>query len=74
MDVLGICSCVARYWAYNIEHTWSLMSQRLTSLILPSVLEGDIVPPYKHTNLSLAEIREKEAQIIFLLTYSSFNY
>ena len=50
------------------------MSQRLTSLILPSVLEGDIVPPYKLTNLSLAEIREKEAQIIFLLTYSSFNY
>ena len=52
----------------NMEHTGSLMSPRLSSVILPFVLEGDIVPPYKQTNLSLDEIREKEAQVIFLLT------
>ena len=69
LDVLGICSYAARYSAYNnIEHTWSLMSRRLASVILPSALDGDIVPPYKQTNLSLDEIREKEAQVIFLLT------
>ena len=44
------------------------MSRRLASVTLPSVLEGDIVPPYKQTNISLDEIREKEAQVIFLLT------
>ena len=52
----------------NMEHTGSLMSPRLSSVILPFVLEGDIVPPYKQTNLSLDEIREKEAQVIFLST------
>ena len=52
----------------NMEHTGSLMSPRLSSVILPFVLEGDIVPPYKQTNLSLDEIREKETQVIFLLT------
>ena len=69
LDVLGLCSYAARYSAYNnIEHTWSLMSRRLASVILPSALDGDIVPPYKQTNLSLDESREKEAQVIFLLT------
>ena len=69
LNVLEICSYAARYSAYNnIEHTWSLMSRRLASVILPSVLEGDIVPPYKQRNLYLDEIREKEAQVIFLLT------
>ena len=66
LDVLGICSYAARCSAYNnIEYTWSLMSRRLASVILPSVLDGDIVPPYKQTNLSLDEIREKEAQESF---------
>ena len=69
LDLLRICSYGACYCAYNkTEHNWSLMSRTLASNILPSLLEGDIVPLYRQTNLSLDEIREKEAQVIFLLT------
>ena len=69
LDVLGLCSSTVRYLAYNnIEHFWSQMSRRLASVVLPSVLEGDIVLPYKQTNLSMDEVREREAQVTFLLT------
>ena len=76
LNSLYVCRLyAARYLAHNnMEHIWSLMRRRLTSAILPSVLEGDIDPPYKQTNISLDEIREKEAQGIFLLTCQPFNY
>ena len=65
----------ARYLAHNnMERIRSLMKRRLASVILPYVLEGDIDPPYKQANISLDEIREKEAQAIFLLTCQPFNY
>ena len=66
LDVLGIVSYAARYSAYNnIEHSWSLMSRLLSSVILPSVLEGDEEPPYKQSFLTLEECREKEAQVCY---------
>ena len=76
LNSLYVCRLyAARYLAHNnMEHIWSLMRRRLTSAILPSVREGDIDPPYKQTNISLDEIREKEAQAIFLLTCQPFNY
>ena len=48
LDILGIVSYAAKYSAYNnIEHTWSPTSRKLTSMILPSILEGEDLPPYK---------------------------
>ena len=64
LDVLGIISYAAKYSAFNnIEHLWSPMSKKLSSVILPSVLDGDKDVPYKLTHLSKAEIQEKEAKV-----------
>ena len=41
LDVLGIISYAAKYSAFNnIEHLWSPMSKKLSSVILRSVLDG----------------------------------
>ena len=74
LDVLGIVSYAAKYSAYNnIEHLWSPMSRKLSSVVLPSVLEGDDLPPYKQTDLSKQEIVEKEAEVCnFFIICSMF--
>ena len=64
LDILGIVSYAAKYSAYNnIEHTWSPMSRRLSSVVLPSVLEGEEEPPYKQADLTNIERAAKEAQV-----------
>ena len=63
LDVLGIVSYAARYSAYNnIEHTWAPMSKKLTSVILPSILEGDDCEPHKQT-IPVSDISTKEAEV-----------
>ena len=48
LDIPGVVSYAARYSAYNnIEHLWSPLSKRLSSVILPSILEGDSEEPNK---------------------------
>jgi len=50
LDGLGIVSYAAKFSAYNnIEHTWSVMSKKLNSVILPSVIEGETQPPCKQS-------------------------
>ena len=37
--------------AYNpIEHTWSPLSNRLTTVILPATLDGEDLPPCKQSS------------------------
>ena len=64
LDVLGIISYATKYSAFNnVEHLWSPMSKKLSSVILPSVLNGDKDMSYKLTHLSKAELQEKEAKV-----------
>ena len=64
LDILGIVSYAAKYSAYNqIEHLWSPMSKKLSSVILPSVLEGDNVAPCLRKELETEERRLKEAKV-----------
>ena len=45
LDILGVVSYAAKYSAYNnTEHTYNVMSKRLNSAMLPSVLEGENDP------------------------------
>ena len=39
------------------------MSKKFSSVILPSVLDGDKDMSYKLTHLSKAEVQEKEAKV-----------
>ena len=64
LHIFGIVSYAAKYSAYNnIEHTWSPMSRRLSSVVLPSVLEGEEEPPYKQADLTNIERAAKEVQV-----------
>ena len=60
LDILGVVSYAAKYLAYyQIEHLWSPMSRKLSSVILPSVLEGEDSPPYLQSDLSKDELKLK---------------
>lgn len=62
LDLLGLVSYAARWSAYNnIEHLWSPMSKKLASVILPSVLEGDLTSPAQNGSLTDEERKHKEA-------------
>ena len=64
LDILGILSYAAKYSAYNnIEHTWCPMSRRLSSEVLPFVLEGEEEPSCKQADLTNDERVAKEAQV-----------
>ena len=57
-------SYAANYSAYNdIEHLLSPMSKKLSSVILPSILEGDDKEPIKQTDLTNEEGQKKEMQV-----------
>ena len=43
-----------------IEHAWSPLSNRLTSVKLPAVLEGEEKPPNNQVHLTADERREKK--------------
>ena len=63
-DILVVVSYAAKYSAYNqIEHLWSPMSKKLSSVILPSVLKGEDSPPYLQSDLSKDELKLKEAAV-----------
>ena len=63
LDILGIVSYAAKYSAYNqIEHLWSPMSKKLSSVILLSVL-GDDVAPCLQKELETEERRLKDAKV-----------
>ena len=54
-------SYAAKYSAYyQIEHLWSPMSKKLSSVILPSILEGEDNPPYLQPELQQDELKLKE--------------
>lgn len=75
LDILGIVSYAAQWSAYNnIEHLWSPMSKKLASVILPSVLKNEDVPPYQQNNLMADERKEKEAQISNTMTLIQNKY
>ena len=60
-DMLVVTSYAAGQSAYNmIEHAWSPLSNRLTSVKLPAVLPDETKPPNKQTNLSAEERAKKE--------------
>ena len=64
LDILDVVSYAAKYSAYNqIKHLWSPMSKKLSSVILPSVLEEEDSPPYLQNNLSKDELKLKEAAV-----------
>ena len=51
--------------AYNpIEHAWSPLSNKLTGVVIPAVLDGEDLPPNKQTGLSKEEINEKSAKML----------
>ena len=53
LDILGIVSYAAKYSAYdNVEHTWSPINRRISSVVLPSVLEGEEERPCKKADLT----------------------
>ena len=63
LDILGVVSYAARHSAYNhVEHLWSPLSKSLSSVILPSILEGDSEEPNKQA-LEIEERREKESRV-----------
>ena len=63
-DILGIVSYAAKYSAYKqIEQLWSPTSKKLSSVILPSVLEGDDVAPCLQKELETEECCLKEAKV-----------
>ena len=60
-----VTSYAAGQSAYNmIEHAWSPLSNRLTSVKLPAVLPGETQPPNKQTNLSVEERTKKEKTML----------
>lgn len=64
LDLLIITSFAARYSAYNpIEHLWSPLSKKLSSVRLSAVDDGDQQPPCRTSGLSDTERREKEARV-----------
>ena len=64
LDILCVLSYAAKYSAYNnVEHLWSPMSKRLCSLVLPSILEGDVKEPCKMSELSTVERKIKEKMV-----------
>ena len=64
LDILGLVSYAARYSAYNdIEHLWSPLSKHLSSVILPSVLEEDLVEPNKQ-GIEVDEKRKKKRRYL----------
>ena len=67
LDIMGVVSYAARYSVYNnIEHLWIPLSKSLSSVsssvILPSILEGDSEEQNKQV-LEIEERREKESQV-----------
>ena len=63
-DMIIITSYAAGQSAYNmIEHAWSPLSNRLTSVKLPAILEGEEKPPNKQTNLTEEERIEEEGDV-----------
>ena len=63
LDILGIVSYAAKYFAYDdVENTWSPISRRISSVVLPSVLEGEEEPPCKQADLT-NERAAKKAQV-----------
>ena len=51
--------------AYNpIEHAWSPLSNRLTSVILPATLDGEDQPPCKQSGLTKEKLKEKSAKML----------
>ena len=64
LDILGIMSYTAKYFVYNNEEqTWSPMSRQLSSVVLPSVLEGEEEAPCKQADLTNSEGVAKKAQV-----------
>ena len=60
-DMIVVTSYAAGQSAYNmIEHAWSPLSNRLTLVKLPAVLDGEEKPPNKQTNITEDERKEKE--------------
>ena len=51
--------------AYNpIEHAWSPLSNRLTSVILPATLDGEDLPPCKQSGLTKEDLMDKSAKML----------
>ena len=86
LDFLLLQSHAARYSAYNnIEHLWSPVSKRLTSAILPAILDGDNTAPCHFQKARKEERKDKEIKLFVQnidtiidsywkdLTYDSFN-
>ena len=74
-DMLIVTSYAAGQSAYNmIEHAWSPLSNRLTSVKLPEVLPGDTKPPNKQTELSAEERRSKEKIMLDNAAYRLGQY
>ena len=70
-DMLIVTSYAADQSAYNmIEHAWSPLSNRLTSVKLPAVLPGETKPPNKQTELYLCSYH----CTITFITFSCINF
>ena len=64
LDLLCVTSFAARYSAYNpIEHLWSPMSKKLSSVRLSPVADGDRKAPYYMSGLSESTKKAKEAAV-----------
>lgn len=74
-DIVRFISYTAGQSGYNvIEHTWSPLSNYLTSVTLPAVLPGEEKPPSKQTYLSKDEkaIKEKQMLDIACITFGRY--
>lgn len=64
LDILCVTSFAARYSAYNpIEHLWSSMSKRLTSVQLSAIAEGDSKPPCHVSGILKQQRQAKEKEV-----------
>ena len=64
LDMLCATNFAARYSAYNpIEHLWSPLSNKLTSVQFNAVADGDSKPPCQTYGISEEERSKKEGEV-----------
>lgn len=64
-DILSVMTYAARYSAFNpVEHLWAPLSNRLSGVVFPPLVDGDKAAPALQSGIDEATIRQKES-IVF---------
>jgi len=64
LDILAAFTYAARYSAFNcIEHLWSPLSDKLSSVVFSNVATGDTKPPVVLGKITTEALQKKEKEI-----------